>query len=172
MLINKSYPLPKKYDPGDLTPETKEAYDELLEAAVEANISLKVDNGYRSYTVQKTLFNGYVRKDSLENALTYSARPGHSEHQSGYALDLLLSDSEEAKMPENKRILDWLNDNAYRYGFILRYPEGKSEITGYIFEPWHYRYVGTELAEILYNDGNWITLEEYFGVDSVYRGYN
>jgi D-alanyl-D-alanine carboxypeptidase len=70
-----------------------------------------------------------------------------------------------------KVILDWLSANASKYGFILRYPEGKSDITGYIFEPWHFRYVGKDLAEKLYQNGEWITLEEYFGVDSVYRGY-
>ena len=63
----------------------------------------------------------------------------------------------------------WLNDNAYKYGFILRYPEGTDDITGYSFEPWHYRYVGTELSYKLYNDGNWITMEEYFGITSKYQ---
>ena len=62
----------------------------------------------------------------------------------------------------------WLNENAYKYGFILRYPKDKMEITGYIYEPWHYRYVGVELASKLYNNGNWITIEEYFGISSRY----
>ena len=103
--------------------------------------------------------------------MTYSARPGHSEHQTGLAMDILTSSTSESKTPQFKPALDWLADNAYKHGFILRYPEGKNHITGYIFEPWHYRYVGTELAEILYNNGDWITLEEYFGIDSAYHGY-
>ncbi len=169
MIVNKSFPLPKNYNPGDLTKETKAAYDSLLTAAKKANIPLKIDNGFRSWEIQHNLFSSYVKEDSLENALTYSAKAGHSEHQTGLAIDLLLSNSNEAKLPKNKVILDWLAENAYKYGFILRYPEGKTHITGYIFEPWHYRYVGTELAETLYNGGNWITMEEYFGVDSVYK---
>ena len=102
--------------------------------------------------------------DGKALADTYSARPGHSEHQSGLAIDINMADSAFDSSPEAK----WLNDNAYKYGFILRYPKGKDNITGYMYESWHFRYVGTELANKLYNDGNWITLEEYFGIDSKY----
>ena len=107
---------------------------------------------------------------SYAAADTYSARPGHSEHQTGLAADI--------KGPNNNLYLDqrwintsegqWLNNNCYKYGFIIRYPSGKESITGYIYEPWHIRYVGTEVATQLYNGGNWITLEEYLGIDSKY----
>ena len=86
-------------------------------------------------------------------------------------MDLVASGTQEAKQPRQAAALAWLNENAYKYGFILRYPENKTHETGYIFESWHYRYVGEELASILYNNGDWITMEDYFGIDSVYRGY-
>lgn len=171
LLVNKSYPLPKNYTAPYLLPEAEQAYYKLRDAAKEAGFSLPIKSAYRSWNDQNYIFNGYVRDDGLEEALTYSARPGHSEHQTGLAMDLLTASTVESKTEKFKPTLDWLAENAHKYGFILRYPNGKSDITGYIFEPWHYRYVGTELAEALYNDGDWITMEEYFGVDSVYRGY-
>ena len=171
LLANKSFALPKSYTSSYLAPEAEAAYYKMLSAARSAGFELKIKSAYRSWNDQNYIFNGYVRDDSLENALTYSARPGHSEHQTGLGMDLITSGTAESKLPEFAAPLAWLNDNAYQYGFILRYPEGKTHITGYIFEPWHYRYVGNDLAAKLYNGGNWITMEEYFGVDSVYRGY-
>lgn len=122
-----------------------------------------VCSGFRSYTVQKNLYNSYVRRDGAENADRYSARPGHSEHQTGLAFDINYADDRFKGTPE----ASWLAENAYKYGFILRYPEGKEPITGYMFEPWHYRYVGVENAAKIYASG--LTLEEYFGITSAYK---
>lgn len=177
LIANKSYSLPKTYTSPYLQTEAEQAYYQLQTAAKNAGIlgefenKLVIKSAYRAWSDQNYIFNNYVKRDGLDQAMTYSARPGHSEHQTGLAMDLLTSSTVESKTEKFKPALDWLSDNAYKYGFILRYPEGKTHLTGYIFEPWHYRYVGTELAETLYNGGDWITLEEYFGLDSVYRGY-
>ncbi len=172
LIANKSYALPKTYTSSYLTPEAEQAYYRMRTGAQKEGFTLSIKSAYRSWNDQNYIFNGYVKDDGLEEALTFSARPGHSEHQTGLGMDLLTASSEEAKTPQFKPTLDWLKDNAQNYGFILRYPEGKSDITGYIYEPWHYRYVGEDLAKTLYNGGDWITLEEYFGIDSIYRGYN
>lgn len=172
LIANKSFSLPKSYTSPYLAPEAEAAYYKMRDAAAAEGVDIsKIKSAYRSWNDQNYIFNGYVRDDSLENALTYSARPGHSEHQTGLGMDIVTSGTAESQIPEFAARLAWLKDNAQRFGFILRYPEGKTHITGYIFEPWHYRYVGEDLAAKLYNGGNWITLEEYFGIDSVYRGY-
>ena len=106
-----------------------------------------------------------MARDGKQEADTYSARPGHSEHQTGLAFDLNTIDDSFANTAEGK----WINDNCYRYGLILRYPKGKEEITGYQYESWHLRYVGKELAQKLYNNGNWMTLEEHFNITSKYE---
>ena len=171
LIANKSYSLPKTYTSPYLQPEAESAYYKMRDAAKTEGFTLSIQSAYRSWNDQNYIFNGYVSRDGLDKALTYSARPGHSEHQTGLGVDLVTSSTAESKTPAIKPTLDWLAKNAYKYGYILRYPEGKTDITGYIYEPWHYRYVGVELATELYNDGDWITLEEYFGIDSVYRGY-
>ncbi len=172
LIANKTYSLPKTYTSNWMSDETATAYSKMQSAASKEGLNLKVKSAYRSWFDQDWIFRDYVRRDSLENALTYSARPGHSEHQTGLGLDLVTSSSSEVTKPGIAEALAWLNENAYKYGFILRYPEGKTNETGYVFEPWHYRYVGTELAQILYNNGDWITMETYFGIDSLYRGYD
>ncbi len=171
LIVNKSYSLPKSYPVNNLTKETEQAFYQMKAAAQSEGHTLTIRSAYRTRARQEYLFNNYVQSDGLEDALTYSARPGHSEHQTGLAMDINTASTAESKKPEMKVILDWLSANASKYGFILRYPEGKSDITGYIFEPWHFRYVGKDLAEKLYQNGEWITLEEYFGIDSIYRGY-
>jgi len=177
MIVNKSYSLPKGFSStGDgtrtLRPEASRAFSEMKAAApAEIQKELFVRSGVRTISDQTVIFNNYVKRDGLEEALTYSSRPGHSEHHTGLGMDITTADTSDCDIPEIAAVMKWLNENAYKYGFILRYPEGKAEETGYIFEPWHYRYVGTELAEKLYNNGDWITMEAYFGVDSVYRGY-
>lgn len=172
VLANKSYSLPKSYNPGGLDAALLKAYQTMTKDAEKDGIYWRLASQFRTWGTQKILFDGYVVRDGLEEALATSARPGHSEHQTGLAIDIATSNFAEAKVPAIIKKLDWLNENAYRYGFALRYPEGKSHITGYSHEPWHYRYVGEELAKTLYNNGDWITLEEYYGIDSVYRGYN
>lgn len=163
LIANKTYPLPSTYAPGFLQ-EANYAYDLLRQGAKAEGLNIYTLNSYRSYIDQKIIYNDYVNRDGKENADTYSARPGHSEHQSGLAVDVNSLDQDWENTTEGK----WLSSNCYKYGFIIRYPKGKENITGYIYEPWHIRYVGTDLAEKLYNNGKWITLEEYLGIDSKY----
>ncbi len=164
LIANKTYALPKNYGQG-LTSETSAAFTKMQTAAKEAGLNIFIKSGFRSYQLQTEVYNNWVKLNGQARADTYSARPGHSEHQSGLAMDINLIEQEFANTEEFK----WLQKNAYKYGFILRYPKEKESITGYIYEPWHYRYVGVSLAEELYNNGNWITLEEYLGIDSKYK---
>ena len=133
--------------------------------ATSLGLNLYISSGYRSYYDQKYIYNNYVSRDGKEKADTYSARAGHSEHQTGLAFDLNSIDDSFTNTPEGK----WVHDNCHKYGLILRYPKGKDNITGYMHESWHLRYVGIDLATKLYNNGDWITLEEYFGIDSKYN---
>lgn len=163
LIVNKTYSLPSSYG-GELISEVMKAFNSMYADAVVLGLNLWIQSGYRSYDRQNTIYNNYVNSDGRDNADTYSARPGHSEHQTGLAFDLNTIDDSFAYTDEGK----WVNDNCYRYGFILRYPKGKNSITGYIYESWHLRYVGVELAEKLYNNGDWLTLEEYYGISSSY----
>ena len=164
LIANKTYSLPSDYGNG-LTSTTQSAFNKMNADAKSLGLNLWIASGYRSYWTQNTLYNNYVAADGKEEADTYSARPGYSEHQTGLAFDLNSVESSFANTDEGK----WVKDNCYRYGLIIRYPKGKENITGYMYEPWHLRYVGVELATKLYNNGDWITLEEYFGVDSKYK---
>ena len=164
LVVNKTYDVPSTYNPGGLTTEFYNAFSTMQSVASSQGINLKVASGYRSYSRQQELYNNYVSNNGKEQADTFSARPGHSEHQTGLAADINLVDDSFAKTDEFK----WLNANMHKYGFILRYPSGKQQITGYKYESWHIRYVGTELSNQLYNNGNWITLEEYLGITSSY----
>lgn len=163
LIVNKTYSLPSTYGAG-LTSTTRKAFKEMSAAAKLEGLNIYLSSGFRSYNTQNKLYNNYVKRDGQVVVDTYSARAGHSEHQSGLAFDVnqindTFNNTNEAK---------WLSDNCYKYGFILRYPKGKTNETGYKYEPWHFRYVGTELATKLYNNGDWITLESYFGITSEY----
>lgn len=162
MIVNKSYPLPKEYNPGAMTPETKSAYDEMVKDAAAAGLSLKSVSDFRSYDTQDQLYKNYCARDGQAAADTYSARPGHSEHQTGLAIDINCAGSAFDNTPEAK----WLADNCWKYGFILRYPKGKESITGYQYESWHVRYVGKDWAKKITDSG--LTVEEYFQIDSKY----
>ena len=164
LIANKTYSLPSNYGNG-LTKETQNAFNQMDADASSLGVNLYISSGYRSYYDQKYIYNNYVSIDGKEEADTYSARAGHSEHQTGLAFDLNTIDDSFTNTPEGK----WVHDNCHKYGLILRYPKGKDNITGYMHESWHLRYVGTDLATKLYNNGNWITLEEYFGIDSKYN---
>jgi D-alanyl-D-alanine carboxypeptidase len=164
LIANKTYKLPSSYGSG-LTKETKNAFNLMDADATALGLNLYISSGYRSYYDQKYIYNNYVKKDGQKEADTYSARAGHSEHQTGLAFDLNSINDSFTNTPEGK----WVHDNCYKYGLILRYPKGKDDITGYMHESWHLRYVGIDLATKLYNNGNWITLEEYFGIDSKYN---
>ena len=154
LVANKTYSLPSDYNPGGLLKEFNTAFNKMKADAAKEGISLWVASGFRSYSLQNGLYNQYSASYGKASADTFSARPGHSEHQTGLAADL-------------NQIDQSFGNNCYKYGFILRYPQGKQSITGYIYEPWHFRYIGDE-AENLYNNGEWITLEEYLGIDSKY----
>lgn len=164
LIANKTYSLPSTYGNG-LTKETEIAFNQMKEQARKDGINLTVVSGFRSYASQKSIYNNYVSRDGREKADRYSARAGHSEHQTGLALDInsLSTDFEYTK--EGK----WLSAHASEFGFILRYPKNKESITGYMYEPWHFRYVRIDLAKKLYNNGDWMTLEEYFGITSQYQ---
>ena len=164
LIANKTYALPSSYYVGGLTSEFNDAFNKMVHDASNDGLSIYVVSGFRSYNTQKNLYNNYVTRDGVDAADTYSARAGHSEHQTGLAADFNMVDDNFEYTAEGK----WLNDNAYKYGFILRYPKGKTFETGYIYESWHYRYVGVELSRKLYNNGDWISLENYFGITSQY----
>lgn len=164
LIANKTYALSSNYAPGGLLNTFMNAFNSMQTDAATQGIVLSIISGYRSYSKQSTLYNNYANKDGKALADTYSARPGHSEHQTGLAADITSLDQSFINTPEGK----WLNNNCYKYGFIIRYPQGKENITGYMYEPWHIRYVGVDIATILYNGGNWISLEEYLGITSQY----
>ncbi len=164
-IVNKTYPLPADYDPGDLMPEALGAFTALVSAAAEDEIEITFLSGYRSYGYQKSVHDNWIEKyDGVEtDADRVSARAGHSEHQLGLAIDVNELVLEFAEKPEGI----WLKENCARFGFIIRYPRGSEPITGYIYEPWHIRYLGEELAVKVTESG--LTLEEYLGIDSYYR---
>ena len=149
--------LNSKYGSGQLEPTTHDAFIKMCDAAAIENITLKSVSAYRSYKTQETLYNNYSKRDGQKAADTYSARPGHSEHQTGLAIDINTASS--SAHFENTKEYEWLINNSYKYGFILRYPNNKTHITGYKYEPWHYRYVGIEAATKIYTEN--ITYEEY-----------
>lgn len=155
LLVNKKHALPQNY--GGMDSNAYAALQQLQAAAEAAGYSMPLISGYRSYAYQASLYNSYVAQDGQELADTYSARPGHSEHQSGLAFDIGALDNGYGNTPGGR----WLNAHCADYGFILRYPAGKESITGYQYEPWHVRYVGKEIASRIMSQG--ITLEEYLG---------
>ena len=161
LVVNKTYLVTSKYNPNGLLKEFTDNYNKMKADALKEGIGLSVISGFRSYNRQNQIYNNYLKNDKKENVDKYSARPGSSEHQTGLAADINSLSQGFINTKEGK----WLNDNCYKYGFIIRYPKGKENYTGYIYEPWHIRYVG-DLAKTLYNDGDWITLEEYFGITS------
>lgn len=138
---------------------------EAMQAAMAAEgITLRIGSAYRSYETQRSIYNRYVSQDGQANADTYSARPGNSEHQTGLAVDL--DDGRGCNLSTCFRDTPggkWLAENSWKYGFILRYGEGWQPIVGYRFEPWHYRYVGVEVATDMHEKGI-TTLEEYYGL--------
>ena len=170
LIANKTYSLPRSYNPGGLTPETYNAFQSLVQAAANDGYSLWNASGFRSYETQEQIYNNYVYTHGQATADTFSARPGHSEHQTGMAIDVNNPSDSFNGTPE----AIWLKEHCVDYGFIIRYPEGKQDITGYKYESWHIRYVGVEMAKKIRDKGieigNYnITLEEYFGINSKYN---
>ena len=174
VVVNKNYALTSDYKPKDLvsvnieflpesteeerymTKESANALEELVDAASKDGVYLYGLSGYRSYKTQKNLYEYNVETQGKSYSDKYVAKPGASEHQLGEAMDLATS---SGWISEGCPEANWIANNAYKYGFIVRYESGKEDITGYNYEPWHVRYVGSEMSEKIYNDG--ITLEEF-----------
>ena len=178
VLVNKFYYLPNNYERNDLenislqyadhdnsaSSVVNEAYYNMRQDVEnELGVHLMVNSSYRPYKDQEEIYNSF-KKVSLKYADSYAARPGHSEHQTGLAIDLTslehpyINDTEESF--DKSEEYEWLKNNCHKYGFILRYPEGKDHITGYNTESWHFRYVGVDVATQIYNEG--ITFDEYY----------
>jgi D-alanyl-D-alanine carboxypeptidase len=168
VVVNKKRPLPDGYAPADLVngqlrAEAQSHLNELLTAAQNDGLPLSILSAYRSQSTQAATYNGYVAKDGVAEADTYSARPRYSEHQTGLAVDLGNGVCNLETCFGNTPAGQWLNNNSHLYGFIIRYQKGKEAITGYQFEPWHLRYVGPDLAMELFKNNS--TMEEFFGLE-------
>lgn len=175
VVVNKSHPLnPLTYTPADLvttngatiSAKAKPDFEAMIQNAAASGISLPVVSSYRSYGYQLSLYNNYVSIYGQTATDTFSARAGYSEHQTGFAIDFGSNTQTTCNLdtcfdqtPEGK----WLAENAYKFGFLLRYTTAKQDLTGYKNEPWHYRYIGRELAQDMKNK-NILTLEEYFNI--------
>lgn len=183
VIVNKQRPLePKNYKPSGLIApvasqrvpgnesmkirsESAKYLEKMFADAANQGLILEISSAYRSFSFQTSLYNDYLKKMGQTEADKQSARPGYSEHQTGLAVDIQPVGGkchlEEcfAELPEGK----WLLKNSYKYGFILRYSKEKQSVTGYVYEPWHFRYVGIELAKEVY-DGKMPALEEFFGL--------
>ena len=161
LVVNKTYALPADYNPG-VDPDAQAAFDKMQADAAKEGLNIYISSGFRSYDYQAGLYDRYVQRSGKAEADRYSARAGHSEHQTGLAFDLNSIDMTFADTDE----CAWVNEHCAEYGFIIRYPKGSESITGYMYEPWHLRYLGTENAKKVYDSG--LTLEEYLGIDSKY----
>lgn len=173
ILVNKYIYLPEDYIPDklttiskefssstkELTYEAKEAFEKMAKSAKEQGYTIRAISAYRSYEYQKNLYDNYVKQDGVELADTYSARPGFSEHQTGLVVDIDNGKTDFNHF-ENTEEFKWMQKNAQTFGFILRYPKGKEDITGYDYEAWHYRYVGENIATFMNNNN--LTLDEYY----------
>lgn len=172
ILVNKHNYLKEDYVPENLkslsstyalsnmkmVEEAANAFESLSKDASKENNKIIAMSTYRSYEYQVDLYNKYVKSDGKDAADTYSGRPGNSEHQTGLAVDVY-NQTETYTNFEKTEEYDWMQENAYKYGFILRFPKGKENETGYEFESWHYRYVGKDIAKYIHKHN--ITLEEY-----------
>lgn len=173
VVVNKTRPLdPPSWAPPELAsagvtemvPQAAAALEEMFVDAAAEDIQLRTATGYRGYGFQQTIFRDYVAEFGQERAERFSARPGHSEHQTGWAVDVFSSERCRIKacFADEPAGL-WVADNAHRYGFVIRYPQGAEDVTGYLFEPWHIRYVGPELATAMHERGI-ATLEQALGL--------
>jgi len=173
ILVNKYYYLSKDYVPLSLetistkyalsnmklVSYAKDAFEEMAKDAQKEKLKIVAMSTYRSYDYQVNLYNKYVKSDGKEKADTYSGRPGHSEHQTGLAVDVYNVKTNYTNFESTKEF-DWMQEHAHEYGFILRFPKDKEDETGYIYEAWHYRYVGLDIA--MYIKKHNITFDEYY----------
>lgn len=174
VLVNKYYKLNEKYVPeniekmslqysyanNEIVKVVNENYTDMCNAAKsEKGYTLITTSSYRDYKLQEGLYDRYKNQGGVKYADSISARPGHSEHQVGLALDIVTYTNGFDKFEDTEEFI-WLKDNAHKYGFILRYPKDSEHITGYSYEPWHYRYVGLKVAKYIYENN--ITFDEYY----------
>ena len=178
-LVNKENRLSKNYRPKDLIriepkvsgsvdpnrkiwveKETLENWNALVKDAKELGFEFYISSCYRSYAYQEKVLKYYIEKEGVDEALAHVATPGTSEHQTGLAIDyfFIRNGENHFEMLEEDLEYKWIQNNAHKYGFIIRYPRGKEDITGFNYEPWHLRYVG-DIASYLYESN--LTLEEY-----------
>lgn len=181
-VVNKKNQLPEGYVPVDLEvpnvqlrlvrgeeqmqvrTEVARALERMFADAEKQDVKLVLGSGYRSYKLQQTFYSQYSEQSGQSEADKFSARPGHSEHQTGLAVDIVNSGqscSLEACFADTPEGL-WIKQNSHKYGFTVRYQAEWETITGYTYEPWHLRYVGTEIASKLHTDN--VPLEKYFGL--------
>ena len=174
ILVNKFYYLKQDFVPNDrvvvdinysyannrVTKETNDAFVEMAKKAKEDNIKLIANSSYRSYERQEEVYKEFYYSKGISYADKYAARAGYSEHQTGLSLDIFTSGSSTTSNFEESDAFRWLSENAYKYGFILRYPKGKEYLTGYNYESWHYRYVGKVDAYKIYKEN--LTFDEYY----------
>lgn len=177
-VVNKNHSISSDFVPDDLVwvdlPSTRDTQlrgvaatglTSLFNAATATGLELYCCSGYRSYETQASLYDWNVQTYGVDGAELVSARPGMSEHQMGLAMDVTSASAgfdlveSFGSLPEGQ----FIKENAHKYGFIVRYPQGKTDITGYAYEPWHLRYVGVDVATDIYNSGK--TMEEYYGIN-------
>ena len=173
ILVNKYYFAGKSYVPDNLekinekyarsgmklVSYAKDAFEKMCKDAKEEDLNIIAMSSYRSYNYQLNLYNRYLKEDGQEAADSYSARPGYSEHQTGLAVDIYNGKEDYTNFEKTKEF-EWMQKNAHKYGFILRYPKDKTDLTGYVYESWHYRYVGVKIAT--YIKENNLCYEEYY----------
>lgn len=173
IFVNKYYYLDKEYTPKNIIKTSSSysyadnslnetafnAFKTLSDNAKKEGHTIVINSSYRDYESQEDIWETRKSLYGTKKADEYAARPGYSEHQTGYAIDVSDFYDENDTFGDTESF-NWMKDNCYKYGFILRYPEDKEDITGFNYEPWHYRYVGTTIAEYIYNNN--ITFDEYY----------
>lgn len=180
ILTNKYLRLDEDYKPSDLEKikvdyfingnskvsylrkDARDAFERLSADSIKNNTPVYGQSAYRSYEKQSILYNSAVESYGKEKAMLDTARPGHSEHQTGLAIDVSSTKTGNMLDFENTDSFNWMVNNAHKYGFILRYPKGKENIHGYIYEAWHYRYVGVKVATDMHNNYSDLTFDEYY----------
>jgi len=175
VVVNKQHPLtPVQYSPADLvttmggkiSQKVQLDFEKMLSDAAVQGVNITVVSSYRSYDTQISIYNNYVAANGQVATDTFSARPGYSEHQTGFTIDFGSSTNTDCNIKmcyENTVEGQWLANHAYQYGFLLRYTAEKQSVTGYVSEPWHYRYIGINLITKMRNTSK-STLEEYFNI--------
>jgi D-alanyl-D-alanine carboxypeptidase len=177
VIANKYYKLSSDFVPKDLVridtkyavdndrwviPIVKENFEKMASDMKKLNLTIQAKSAYRSYQTQAILYNDYVKANGKASADTFSAQAGYSEHQTGLAVDVRAGTGNYGTFQQSKEY-EWMIQNAHKYGFILRYPENKTNITGYKFESWHFRYVGVDIAKYIYENN--LTFDEYYAMN-------